>query len=1602
MTIFETKFKTKPAQKFLETLKDIKRMIDSGQYSDKDIDRYVIQRGYEPKSFITAAKKLHEATKNISSPIEILEANRQATERGLIKGLTLGFYEPPRTELEKKVLLPGESEAIVNVGELFGVPGGWKALTHIGTITARKVFPKAVSEFYKLPILRKELLKAHTIGQTIGGLAIGEKIKENIEERKPISEGLPESYITGVAFGNLMGALGIPGATRREAKEIIKKRLQQIKQLEKKEEIRPIILKTIEDLKELKEKPIVVETLEDLKKLEEEPKPLEVVATERELILPSEILKKLEKIKEIEGKTERKVELKIGEPLPKSILKDISGTEEYKLKVEKELLQAKQKQKLVEETEALKKLGFDERDIDYMTPKIRAEVIAKQLPSSEIEIIGDPGGIKFWRYKFTPEEKVSVVEELPKKEMKAIGEDKKLVDLGYNEKDIQRLSVEAKNQIITDNISRKDISILSSGEIKIFPPKEIKLKEVPIMEEKPVNVIGIEREILSKTGLSDEEIVKYVRHTKVNGEKLRSYATNVMQGKMNIDEAVNKVKQDYKKIKLVEDKLTIKTKPEISIEDQDIVNFYTNLAQRISKEDFIQAVNEGTGITYRIKDKVYTPKDFKRVIKEDIETFYNKINKKKQERKELLKKVGAKIERKTSRKIEQSIKREQAISTIFKEIMKDLGTITPLGGSLETPELAIARELARKRLVKNVGILVEEAKVKGEDIEEYLVKQGLTKAYIQQLKDLAILQEKEEGKLDINKVILPPEVVERLEVQKIKSIQPTDKRQLNMTLKLGEKVDTTIADDHRILKKLGYEINKIIGEKQPTVEMIYIKADLLRNMKGTQEKIIESQKRDLIQKIIKNDISLVDFDDYLRAKHTPSRNQVMYERAIERGEIEPSKQLSGYSDEWAIAKIKELQAKYKDKFEIIENELFPIIERIGQENLEFAYNPYKFDPLLFSPENKLLTENEYIAIKNIPWTYYAPFYRAIEAELDGKIINSAINTIGRTFKRAKGSELPVISPVSNIFWQKEALIMRAIENEMRLSVIKAMKEFPNLLESLFKIQRPSVIPTGKKISVVEGIEIMEKNIFMPQYRLRPNEFGVKINGKQYVVETTPNLAATINNSNSFWGGGANAFLNTVRLPLYVMAQLYTKYSPLFIFWRNPVRDIQTALINAGVERVELGKVGKGLRQDIVKRIMPVIGDKLRRRIYNHLQGKEFDKEVDEFLRFGGKIQRWWQKDTLQAEKNLYQLEREMKNIGIEKPLNVIRNADKFLENISMAIELVPRFAFYQELVSRGMNKQVAAFKAADLTLAFHRQGVMSPFFKAFYLFFQPAIAGVSKTIRVLAAPGKKHTIPPMIGLMFLGYGMRQLSKINSQEGDRNLSRWRKQNTLSIAISEDKGITLFPLSYEWAWLYALGSNIADLQAGEVTQKQAIENVLISIIQNNMPIEEELGVFAVMPSVTRPFVETKLNQAWWGGRIHPDRFPQEVRKNYELYWQKTTSNQAKFMAQLMYDLSGGYLDVYPNDLEYLLAQYGGGPGSFLKQLGEGIGEVIEIGKQKKKITEFDITKMPFIYSFYYPIREREREKVIKEGSRMPLPPEILQRQRQGRIPLPQELR
>ncbi|MGL6289346.1 MAG: LPD38 domain-containing protein [Silanimonas sp.] len=311
---------------------------------------------------------------------------------------------------------------------------------------------------------------------------------------------------------------------------------------------------------------------------------------------------------------------------------------------------------------------------------------------------------------------------------------------------------------------------------------------------------------------------------------------------------------------------------------------------------------------------------------------------------------------------------------------------------------------------------------------------------------------------------------------------------------------------------------------------------------------------------------------------------------------------------------------------------------------------------------------------------------------------------------------------------------------------------------------------------------------------------------------------------------------------------------------------------------------------------------------------------------------------------------------------------KAIEDVNEAIENALRLATYTHLrKDKGWSKDRAAEYAKEMTVNFNRKGTVGSIVNALYLFFNAAVQGSRRTIRLMKHP----KVQVVLGSLVAGQWLLATSLGMATFGDDDETLWEKipdhvkRRSFVIPTGFDDDGTprwiSIPMPFGFNIFPATGGYLANYSSphwrgrmGDDTGKHFVEALAYTSSTaidalSPVPIGEEGFMY---PTLVGIGVDLARNRDDLDRRIRPsDEFSQfEAPRSSAV---NPGTNQAfVFAAKALNRMGGGddynapkfmpgLLDVSPNELEYLFNTFTGGPGTTLTQGWRAAAREVAVG-------------------------------------------------------------
>ena len=331
----------------------------------------------------------------------------------------------------------------------------------------------------------------------------------------------------------------------------------------------------------------------------------------------------------------------------------------------------------------------------------------------------------------------------------------------------------------------------------------------------------------------------------------------------------------------------------------------------------------------------------------------------------------------------------------------------------------------------------------------------------------------------------------------------------------------------------------------------------------------------------------------------------------------------------------------------------------------------------------------------------------------------------------------------------------------------------------------------------------------------------------------------------------------------------TSWNPFFSFFKNPMRDLQDALLYTRYSHATYLKNLNRARQEI-----------------------------------SGNGNYWQEaKAAGITSSSVYDYE---KGVGYKEKgvFGKAKEVMRKVENASNAIEMAPRLAEYISARESGLSVQEALLQAQDVTTNFGRGGTFAKILNSTVMpFLNPSIQGFSKMWRsYVGKEAAQSWINLIIRSLLLGIGMTALNDLlnGDDEEYEDLSDYVKEQNYVIALGDGDFLKIPKgrVTSVFGGAFLRGKRYANGDA------DAWEGYWDSVKSAVTPVDN------FTRTIFSPFTDISTNTVWHGGTIESQKWDNTEPKNR---YDETTSSIAIWLGQVF--------NYSPIKIEYLLEQYGG---------------------------------------------------------------------------------
>ena len=290
--------------------------------------------------------------------------------------------------------------------------------------------------------------------------------------------------------------------------------------------------------------------------------------------------------------------------------------------------------------------------------------------------------------------------------------------------------------------------------------------------------------------------------------------------------------------------------------------------------------------------------------------------------------------------------------------------------------------------------------------------------------------------------------------------------------------------------------------------------------------------------------------------------------------------------------------------------------------------------------------------------------------------------------------------------------------------------------------------------------------------------------------------------------------------------------------------------------------------------------------------------------------------------------------------------DKF-DLVNRSVENSARFAAFVTSMEEGRSVERAVWDAKEVSVNFNKKGsggrfagavgqtmagdmasIMSAYGRGLFVFWNAAIQGTTNFGKY-AMTNPRKGLAGMAALFLLGMVMAAVGSGDGDDDYYNLPDYVRRSNLCFSLGG--AMITVPLPVEARALYGLGELCVSLCSGKEKMSDGeLAMALAGQVSQCMPLdflEGGGGWNAFLPSAVKPVVEAYTNKGWTGLPIYKDTPFNENEPEWTKAY-KSANHQLVHLAKWVNeatggnDVKGGYLDINPSQVEYVLKGYFGG--------------------------------------------------------------------------------
>jgi hypothetical protein len=736
-------------------------------------------------------------------------------------------------------------------------------------------------------------------------------------------------------------------------------------------------------------------------------------------------------------------------------------------------------------------------------------------------------------------------------------------------------------------------------------------------------------------------------------------------------------------------------------------------------------------------------------------------------------------------------------------------------------------------------------------------------------------------------------------------------------------------DEFHMLQRAQEEIEQARGAPLPESLDAYTAQALYDTQVADRlTKWREGEVTPITKEMRKRGVSVDDIGLYLTARHAPERNAVMAQR-------DPARFANGGGSGMLDGAAAQIMADFAAAGKTADlDAVASMVDRLIRADLD-----------------RRLASGLISQAQHLEWTqmyrHYVPLRGWAERDDEGGQIGrigQGFSVGGKEVQTAKGRESVADHPLMQAVLMAQEGIIRAAKNKVSKTTLRLALAEPNpdLWIVHTKLPLRSVVGANGTVTQMPDLGFPRQD----------NVMAAKIGGKAYYIELTDPVLA-----GAYKKLGANAMPELVKKiqPFTRMfARLQTGANPDFV-----LPNLQADMMEAALTAYSIKNKGMTRRfaKNFTQAFMTVAAKEWGA---GGAVPARWDAYYEEWLTSGGKMDYMAFRDVDEITAEISREVQTGRTSGLSlNPVETVDTALKAVERINQPFESVSRFAMYVAARQGGMSPQKAAMASLDASGRYTRRGKITPTMSGLYAFFNPAVKGIEKFGRIAGI--RQGNVKPdvkmlaiMAGALAMGYAMATMVSQAFPDDDDPEGRslfwkvpsWDRGRALiiptgvKVEVADDgqpfNRLTFTPIriAHNLRPLWVAGMGIAGVQSGQMTPKEAAMELLEAMMMNFNPLGSETFLNTIAPTALDPFVDLALNKNWVGQPVRPEAaFWNEGVPPSRQYFPRRTSDWSIAAAQAVSEISGGtpfkkgVVEVYPNEIEYVVDYVTGGFGRFI---------------------------------------------------------------------------